>query len=127
MGIPLWLIYLGSGGKLYLTSPLTHLGGIAVSIYGIRKLGMPKNMWWKAIIAFLLLQVFCRLATPEEKNINLAFRVGDGWEQTFTSYWEYQAMIYGIGIALLFVMEKLVRKLVCRKDPSYDKPSAREI
>src|SRR5262249_47931746 len=55
MGTPLWLLDLAGGGEFYPTSCFTHLGGLAIGIYGLHRLGMARGTWWKASITLVAL------------------------------------------------------------------------
>jgi hypothetical protein len=92
-GLALWLLDVFTGGEFIPTSTLTHAGAFALGIYGVRRLGTPRQLALKTVAAFVALCVLCRLATPPELNVNLAFRVADGWTPYFPSYPLYAAML----------------------------------
>ena len=116
-GLAVWLVYvvptwgmLLTGNfrfiELYgvLSSSLAHLGGIAVGIVVLRKVGMDKRAWFYTFSWFLFVQLLSRLLTPASMNVNLSHRVQDGWEQTFNSYWKFWlvlALLVGLGSWLL--------------------------
>jgi hypothetical protein len=114
LGDVLWLVDLAAGGEFIPTSMLTHLGGLALAAYGVVKLGMPRHSWWKAILAFLVLQQICRWATPPEANVNVAFAVWRGWEELFPSYLPYLLMLMAITAAGFALLEHLARRLLPR-------------
>ena len=72
-GLPIWLLDLATGGTLNPTSVFTHVGGPAVGILALRRLGWPAGVWWKASIAEAALLLLTRLVAPPERNINLVF------------------------------------------------------
>ena len=86
MGTPLWLMDLAGGGEFYPTSCFTHLGGLAIGLYGARRLGMPSSAWWKAVVALVTLILVCRLVTPQRANVNVAFAIYPGLEKVFPNH-----------------------------------------
>src|SRR4051812_34262526 len=89
IGVPLWLLDVATGGELTPTSVPTHLGGLAIGLIGVYRLGLPQNSWWKGLLALVALLLFCRCATPESANVNVVFRVQPGWESRFPSHGWY--------------------------------------
>lgn len=112
MGTTLWVIDLAGGGEFIPTSLLTHVGGLAVGGVGVVGLGMPRHAWWKAILAFLILQQLSRWLTPAETNVNLAFRVASGWEDVFASHLAYLALLVAVGAAAFFGIERAARQIL---------------
>lgn len=86
VGTPLWVMYLAGGGEFYPTSCFPHIGGLAIGIYGVRRLGLPRGTWWKAAVALVVLILLCRLVTPPSANVNVAFAIYPGWEKYFPSH-----------------------------------------
>jgi len=105
-GLPLWLVDLATGGEFMLTSPLTHLGAFLLGLIGVRRLGMPRGAALKALGAFAALWAVCRLVTPPAANVNLAFRVHEGWESYFPSYALYFALLFAIAAAIFAGVER---------------------
>ena len=64
------------------TATLTHVGALVIGICGVRLLGLPRGSAWKALAGYLGLWVLTRAVTPASANINLAFHVHPGWEQS---------------------------------------------
>ena len=111
-GLPIWLIYTFTGGAFMPTAALTHLGGFAIGLYGVRLLGMPRGSAWKALATYLGLWAVTRMATPESANINLAFRVWPGWEDRFSTYSIYFATLLVSGALTFVVSEGVFRRLL---------------
>src|SRR5579871_4400833 len=88
-GTPLWLLYLSSGGEFLPTSLLTHVGGLVIGLFGVRRLGMPAGVWWRAVTALAGLILLCRLITPAQANVNVAFAVPSAWQKSFSSHPAY--------------------------------------
>jgi hypothetical protein len=109
-GIPLWLYDLYSGGESSPTSLFTHVGGLVVGVVALRSLGVPEQVWWKALLAAAGVQQLCRWVTPREANINLAYAVYPGWERWFPSY-----RMYLVALLLLFGVSFLVAEYALRR------------
>jgi hypothetical protein len=117
-GVPVWFFFYVlptwgvvftrnlSGQELFgvISSTLLHLGGFAVGMTALRKVGMDARAWLHAFGWYLVLQFVSRLVTPAELNVNLAYRIQPGWEQTFNSYfkfWLVLTVLVGICLWLL--------------------------
>lgn len=111
-GTSLWLLDVATGGEFILTSTLTHLGAFGLGLYGIRVLGTPRHLALKTVAAFVALWVLCRLITPPAANVNLAFRVADGWAVYFPSYPRYAAMLLMSLTAVCTIAQLLLARLV---------------
>lgn len=100
VGVPLWFVDLAMGGDFTWTSLLTHLGSAVSGATAILAFGMPRQVWWIALLGVGCLYLLCRAATPPAANVNLAFAVHRGWERWFPSYVWYvgllAAMLSGI-------------------------------
>jgi hypothetical protein len=111
-GNPLWLLDVATGGELLPTSLLTHVGGFALGLLLLKRLGFPPGSWWQATLAFLGLLGLTRLVTPRAANVNLAFAVASGWERTFPSYPLYLLLMVSAGTATFFTAELGLRKVL---------------
>lgn len=88
-GLMIWFIYVVLAWGIFLTSTLAHVGGLAVGIFVLRKIGMDRRTWLYAFGWYLLVQFLSRLITSPELNVNLAHKIQPGWEQPFGSYWQF--------------------------------------
>jgi hypothetical protein len=125
VGVPLWVMETAMQGGFEPTATLPHLGGLAIGLVGVRKLGLPQPVWRKAMAAILALQLLTRWITPEAANINLAFAVWPGWEQYFPSYGVYITSIDLLGLVLFAGLEYAIRRTILRgrtKEPSRPRP-----
>ncbi len=111
-GNPLWVLDLSTGGEFLPTSALTHVGSLVIGLLAMRRLGWPKRAWWPAIVGFLALMGLTRVLTPRGANVNLAFRVADGWERTFPSYASYFLLLAAAAALTFFVAEVGLRRLL---------------
>ena len=123
-GVAVWFVYvvptwgmLLSGRFSYaelfgvLSSTLAHLGGFAVGIAALRKVGMDRRAWLYAFIWYFVVQLLSRLVTPAAMNVNLAQRIQPGWEQTFSSYWTFWFVLTLLVGACLWILGLLLRRL----------------
>lgn len=109
LGDFMWVLYLAGGGDLYPTSILTHVCALFVGLRGARIMDVPRHAWALALGMMLALAAITRLATPARENVNLAFRVHEGWEGIFPSYPLYVLVLLSLSAALYFVTGKLLR------------------
>jgi hypothetical protein len=110
MGTPLWLMDLAAGGEFIPTSCFTHVGGLAIGLNGVARLGMPGGTWWKAALALVVLIGVCRLATPAYANVNVAFAIHPGWERFFSSHRVYLASMIAVVSAYFVAVEHALRR-----------------
>ncbi len=110
LGTPLWLLDLAAGGEFFPTSLLTHVGGLLIGLYGVRRLGVPAGVWWKSAAALAGLILLSRLVTPERANVNVAFAVPPPWDKTFPSHAAYLAAMMAVAAAYFFALELAVRR-----------------
>ncbi len=113
-GLGLWIryvLYATFDYEMVLSSILVHVGGIAVGLIVLRRVRMDRIAWAYAFAWYLIVQFAARLFTAPELNVNVAFRIQPGWEQTFGSYWKFwivlsaavAAGLWGIGKVLSWV------------------------
>lgn len=110
LGVPLWLLDLATGGELHETSILTHVGGLAVGLWGARRLGARRGVWWRSLLLLVALLIVTRLATPARANVNLAFAVWPGWEPLFPSHAAYLAMLGLLAAVAFRIAEELLAR-----------------
>ncbi len=110
-GVPLWILYLAMGGEFMPTSLGTHVGGVVIGFVGLRRIGLPRGAWWKTVLAWAVLAVVTRLATPPGENVNMAHRVQQGWESTFPSYPVYMLAIAAMAVAFSVALQLGLPKL----------------
>ncbi len=103
IGIPMWFLDLATGGRFLAASLLTHFGGLVLGGFGVRSLGWPGGMWWKAILALAGLHALTRLLSPPDGNVNLAFAIWRGWERHFPSHGVYLWFLGSLTAAVFFV------------------------
>lgn len=123
LGVPLWVIELITHGGCDLTSTLSHLGGFLLGLMGVRIMGLPKGTWWKAVGSLYLLHLASRWATPEQANINLAFRIWTGWEPFFPSHGVYILAILALACLLFAATDFVLRRTGFARLHPGDSPS----
>lgn len=110
LGVPLWILNVLTRREFMITSTLTHLAGLLLSIFGLRFLKIHKYSWLTAAMGLIFLGGISRLITPEKANVNLAFSVWSGWEDTFPSHFWYVVMLLSIAAIYFALLEWLLRK-----------------
>jgi hypothetical protein len=89
IGLPLWVVGIATGDEFLPTSSFTHVGALVVGLIYLADRGMPRGVWWQALIAVAILQRVTPFVTPHEQNVNLASSVYKGWENWFPTYFRY--------------------------------------
>ncbi|MCI0412073.1 hypothetical protein L0222_04630 [bacterium] len=103
-GIPLWLWDMSRTGDNPLSTFLSHLGGLTVAIIALSKVRATQNMFLYAWMYGFLVQMICRLFTPPELNVNVAFQIYPGFKsifQNYSSYWIFSAVFAAAALWLL--------------------------
>lgn len=111
-GVPLWVIDVMSSGDERALSTVSHIGGFLVGLCAIRRVRVPANPWFPALLLYLALQQLCRWLTPPSFNVNLSHGIYSGWERWFPNYPIYwivttltaAAMLWGIGRLMIVVL-----------------------
>ena len=114
--VPTWgMLFTGrfSYAELFgvLSSTLAHLGGFAVGIAVLRKVGMDGRAWLYAFIWYFVVQLISRLITPAAMNVNLSQGIQPGWEKAFSSYWSFWLVLTVLVGACLWILGLLLRRL----------------
>ena len=109
-GTALWALDLATGGEWLPTAVLTHIGALVIGIFGVRALSMPRFAALKSLAAFALLWCATRVITPPKPNVNLAFRVAEGWHQYFPSFALYTAMLGAVALAVFAFVARALEK-----------------
>jgi hypothetical protein len=123
-GVAVWFVYVvptwgmlltGSSSAAQwfgvLSSTLAHLGGFAVGIAVLRRVGMDGRAWLYAFIWYFVVQLLSRLMTPAAMNVNLSQRIQPGWEQFFSSYWKFWFVLTMLVGICLWILESLLKRL----------------
>jgi len=93
------------------SSTLAHVGGFAVGMVVLSRVKMNRRAWVYAFLWYFVVQLFSRLATPADMNVNLSHNIQAGWEQTFSSYWKFWLVLtalIGIGLWILGLLLRTV-------------------
>jgi len=105
-GTSMWLIGLTIDVPFLPTSMLTHVGGLAIGLWGVRRLGLPAGVAWKAMAGLVLLHLISRGLNPPGKNINMAHEIAPGLDGWFSSHVLFLLAI-GVVSATAFVLLEL--------------------
>lgn len=110
-GDPLWLLDVATGGELLWTSPFVHVGSLAIAVWAIRRLGVPRGFWKVSVLGSILVLGITRLVAPSASNVNLVFAVQGGYERVFPSHTAYLALLVGASAVVAFGTERALRRL----------------
>lgn len=110
-GLGIWFWYVWLSGSTALSSTLAHVGGIIVAMYVLRRVRMDRKAWLYAFVWYLIVQLFSRVATDPVYNVNVVFRIQDGWESAFGSLWKFWlvmtivvgVILWAIGLVLSWI------------------------
>lgn len=115
VGAPFWVMYLVGGGEFYPTSCFTHVGGLAIGLYGVRRIGLPSGTWWKSVLSLVALILISRLVTPPRANVNVAFAIYEGWEKFYPSHSVYLLTMMILAAGCFFLSELALRHWLARR------------
>ena len=110
-GLFVWYWFVVRAWGLVLTSTLAHLGGLAVGMFALAHVRIARKTWLYALAWYLFVQLVCRFFTPAALNVNVAHRVYEGWEGTFSVYWQFWLATTAIVAAGLWLLVLLLAKL----------------
>jgi hypothetical protein len=110
-GLGLWIryvLYATFNYEMVLSSILVHVGGLVVGLIVLRQVRMDRIAWVYAFAWYLIVQVAARLFTAPELNVNVAFRIQPGWEQTFSSYWKFWVVASAVVATGLWMIGRIL-------------------
>ena len=115
-GLLIWILYVVLAWGVFLTSTLAHVGGLAVALIALSRVGMDRTSWRWAFGWYLVVQRLSRLLTAPELNVNLAHAVQPGWEGAFHSYWSFWLVLTVATIMTLWLSSLLLRSIWPREN-----------
>jgi hypothetical protein len=110
-GLPLWVYYLFAGDDLVPTTLLVHLGGLAISYAGMKRLGIPKLTWAISMVALFGLILLSRAFSSPVENINFSYGIYSGARRVFSSYWSYMFAMGSLFTAIFATLQWGLPKL----------------
>jgi hypothetical protein len=117
-GLVVWFVYVMLAWGLFLSSTLAHVGGLAVGILGVKRVGMDRAAWRYALGWYLLVQFLSWLFTAANLNVNVAHKVGPGWEETFDAYWKFWLVLTLLTAIVLWSIGAVLHRLTRTKRTS---------
>lgn len=99
-GLIVWFVYVVLAWGVFFTSTVAHVGGIVMGMIVLRKIGMDRRAWLYAFGWYLVIQFLSHWITSPALNVNLAHRMQDGWDHTFSAYWQF-LLTLNLGTALV--------------------------
>ncbi|NOY90636.1 MAG: hypothetical protein GXP55_05445 [Deltaproteobacteria bacterium] len=103
-----WTLDMLTGGEILVSSFALHLVIPVLGFLTIRRVGWPTGAWWVASLSLLPLALLTHVASPESRNINLAFHIEEGWEGVFPSFPIYAAVVVGSNVILYRLLSPLI-------------------
>jgi hypothetical protein len=100
-GLGVWFWYVWLSGSTAWSSTLAHVGGLLVALVVLRRIRMDRIAWFYAFVWYLFMQIVSRAVTAPVHNVNVAFRVQDGWENAFSSFWKFwivMTLVVAVGL-----------------------------
>ena len=88
-GLFVWYWFVVRPWGLVPTSTLAHLGGLTLGMIALASVRVDRKTWAYAFAWYLFMQLVCRFFTPAALNVNVAHRMYEGWEGTFSAYWQF--------------------------------------
>jgi hypothetical protein len=107
LGTPIWLLDVWATGDFTIYSVFTHVISPALGIYSVRKLSVPRGIWWQGMIYYFSLILIARALTPPALNVNLAHDVYAAAKPFIQNYWLYTAMNSILLAMSLYVLGRL--------------------
>lgn len=111
-GVPLWLLSVATGGEFLPTSMLTHLGGFVLGLYGVWKMGLPRQTCFILWVVTCFLIALSRAVSPLTENVNLAYGAPPGWD--WMPGWPLFGLIVLGGAASQFALGQIILRRVFR-------------
>jgi hypothetical protein len=112
LGLPLWAHYCITTGDYQFTSFLTHIGGNLIALLGLARVRVDSWSWAYAIAGFWALQLFSRIVTPPDLNVNVAhnlrFTIGENTTMRYWQFWLASTLVY---ILWLWLINLLAAKI----------------
>lgn len=109
-GFIIWILFVVMPWGMYFSSTLAHIGGLAVSLIAVRRVGVDRMAWLYAFAWYLGIQWISYLVTQPAMNVNLAHQIQPGWERAFTAYWQFFMVLTVAVAAMLWIVGQIVKK-----------------
>jgi len=107
-GLLIWIRYVLFEYDFVVSSALAHVGGIIVALIVLRRVRMDRIAWGYAFVWYLFMEVASRLTTDPRLNVNVAHRIQTGWENAFSSYWEFWIVMTSLVAVCLWAIGLLL-------------------
>jgi hypothetical protein len=119
VGLPPWALDMVVTGLITPVSLLSHLGGAAIALVALRRVGVTGRDWLPALLYFLVLQQLTRQLTVPGPltNVNVAHFAYGPWKDLITTYWLYIIVNSTLAALLLLILERLLRTIFPERPP----------
>src|ERR1700682_174526 len=109
-GLVVWLLYVVPKWGVVLASVLAHVGGLIVALVALRRVGIERGAWLYALGWYFVVQLFSRLITGVDLNVNVSQRMYSGWDRTFNAYWKFWLVLSLLVALVLWIITSLLNK-----------------
>lgn len=110
-GLPLWVVDMLHTGDFPISTFLSHVGATIVGLHAFYIVRGDRNSWFYAVLYGLATQSVSRWTTNPVLNVNVAFQPYYGWNQIFSSYWQWWLFTAVMSVAGLWLMGSLLYRL----------------
>jgi len=110
-GLVAWLLYVVPTWGVVLASVLAHVGGLVVGLAALRRVGVERGAWLYALAWYLVVQLFSRLLTRVDLNVNVSQRMYSGWDRTFNAYWKFWLVLSLLVAMVLWIITSFLNHL----------------
>lgn len=110
-GLVMWLLLVVRQWGVVLASVLAHVGGLAVGLVAIRRVGVDQRAWIYALIWYFVIQVISCLTTPVDFNVNVSQAMYPGWDRTFHAYWQFWLVMTLLVALMLWLISVALRRV----------------
>lgn len=127
LGDILWGIHLVSGGETMPTSFLTHVGVLALGLWGLGRLGLPRPTMEVAVWSALLALAGGRFLGSAEANVNVTHGIPPEWDVLPLSHPGFFVVVMLVYFAGLLTVQLLLYRLGFSEEPALLEEGADEV
>lgn len=111
IGLPMWLLDAYVTQVIWVASVFSHVGGVLLAIYVIRKARATGRSWFPALLWFIGLQLITRYTTAPELNINVAHFPYEAFNASYSNYWSFWPVCTAVVALMVGSVEFALMKL----------------
>ncbi len=116
LGVPFRILDLLTSRDFIFIPTLTHIGGLIITIIGLKYMKTRKLSWAYATGGLITLVIFSRLVTPAVGNVNFTYNVPKELESPFPSHLLFSIIFIILSAITFFISELAVRFLESKRE-----------